>query len=130
MKRIVIAALSSGALLLCSSCASVFCGSRARVTFDTNVPVREATLVIDGEKHNVNSFPYSTKVKRGFNDTPVRASAEGYEDVRFTIYKTFNPVSVINLTNIIGWGIDAATGAMMKPDQNYYEINFTEPSEE
>ena len=110
-----------------TSCATVFCGSRAKVTFDANVPTESATLTIDGKRHEVASFPYTTKIKRGFTDTEVKAEAPGYEPVRFTIYKNFNAVSVINLLEILGWGIDAATGAMMKPDQRSYEIMFTKP---
>lgn len=113
--------------IACSSCATVFCGSRAKVTFDTNAPVESATLTIDGKRHQVTAFPYKTKVKRGFTDSEVKAEAPGYEPVRFTIYKTFNAVSVINLFDVLGWGIDAATGAMMKPDQNSYEILFAQP---
>jgi len=112
---------------LFSSCATVFCGSRAKVTFDTNVPVESATLTIDGKKHRVNAFPYETKVKRRFTDTEVKVESEGYDPVRFTIFKTFNAVSVINLFAVLGWGIDAAaTGAMTKPDQRAYEIMFAE----
>lgn len=107
-----------------SSCASVFCGSRAKVVFDSNVPVESAVLTIDGRQHSVESFPYQTRIKRGFTDTDVKAEAEGYKTVRFKIEKNFNPVSVINLLDPLGWGIDAATGAMMKPDQRSYEIIF------
>ena len=124
-------------MLLCAatglaftSCATVFCGSRAKVTFDTNVPVESATLTIDGKKHQITAFPYKAKVKRGFTDTEVKAEAPGYETVRFTIYKNFNAVSVINLFDVLGWGIDAATGAMMKPDQRSYEIMFKKPTTE
>ena len=38
------------------------------------------------------------------------------------IDKTFNAVSVLNLFDVIGWGIDAADGAIMKPTQKAYEI--------
>lgn len=36
--------------LLMSSCASIFCGSKAKVTFDGEIS-EEATLTIDGLKH-------------------------------------------------------------------------------
>ena len=111
-----------------TSCASVFCGSRAKVVFDTNVPVESAVLTIDGKRQEVNSFPYKTRIKRGFSDTEDKAEAENYEPVRFMIYKCFNPVSVINLCDVLGWGIDIATGAMMKPEQNSYEIIFRVPN--
>ena len=84
-----------------SSCATVFCGSRAKVTFDTNVPVESATLTIDGKKYQVNAFPYETRVKRGFTDTEVKVESEGYDPVRSTIFKTFIAVSVINLVDLL-----------------------------
>ena len=92
-----------------------------------HVPVESAALTIDGKKHQVNAFPYETRVKREFTDTEVKVESEGYDPVRFTIFKTFNAVSVINLFDLLGWGIDAATGAMTKPDQRAYEIMFAEP---
>ena len=100
------------------------------VTFDSNVPVESATLTVDGRKYTHVTFPYSVKVKRGFNETVVKAEAKGYEPVLLIVDKTFNAVSVINLCNILCWGIDAATGAMMKPEFNYYEIEFEKPKAE
>ncbi len=112
-------------LTLCAStsCASIFCGSKANVTFDSNIK-ENVTLTIDGIKHNNVTFPYTTKVARGFNDTIVKAEAKEYKTETIVIDKTFNPVSIINLCDILGWGIDAATGAITKPSQNVYEIEF------
>lgn len=117
-------ALPLCAACIMTSCATVFCGSKKMVTFDSNVPVESATLTVDGRKYANVTFPYSVKVKRGFNDTVVKAEAEGYTPALIIVEKTFNAVSVINLCNILCWGIDAATGAMMKPDCDYYEIVF------
>ena len=91
--------------LLMTSCATVFCGSKAKVTFDSDI-AEKATLTIDGRKYTNVTFPYTTKIRRGFN-----------------------AVSVINLLNILGWGIDAATGAMTKPEFKFYQIDF-QPKEE
>lgn len=114
-------------LILCvflfSSCASIFCGSYKKVTLDSNVPVK-ANLTIDGRKYKNVSFPFVAKVKRGFSETSIKAEAEKYEPTYLLIDKTFNPVAILNLTSILGWGIDAATGAMMKPEFNYYELEF------
>ena len=44
--------------LLMSSCASIFCGSKAKVTFDGEIS-EEATLTIDGLKHTNVTFPYT-----------------------------------------------------------------------
>ena len=67
-------------LTLCAStsCASIFCGSKANVTFDSNIK-ENVTLTIDGIKHNNVTFPYTTKVARGFNDTIVKAEAKEHK---------------------------------------------------
>lgn len=120
------------ATLLCAtlsftSCATIFCGSQKKVTFDTNIPVKEATVSIDGRKHTHVTFPWTTKIKRGFSETVVKAEAEGFDPATLIIDKKFNAVAVLNLFGLLGWGIDAATGAMMKPEFNFYEIEFVGP---
>lgn len=122
MKKIVVPALILSALAL-SSCATVFCGSRAKVTFDSDIEER-ATLYIDGRKYQSVTFPYTVKIPRGFDETVVKVVAEGYEDQTIYVDKKFNPISIINLPFLLGWGIDAATGAIMKPDYKYYNIDF------
>ena len=112
-------------ICLCAStsCASIFCGSKAKVTFDSNVK-ENVTLTIDGIKYHDVEFPYTVKIARGFDDTIVKAEVKEYKTETLVIDKKFNPVSIINLGDILGWGIDAATGAITKPSQTYYEIEF------
>lgn len=111
--------------ILCSttSCASIFCGSKAKVTFDCNVK-EDVALTIDGRKYHDVAFPFTTKVKRGFDETIVKAEANSYKPEIVVIDKKFNPVSIINLCDVLGWGIDAATGAITKPENNYYQIEL------
>ena len=101
-----------------SSCASIFCGSKAKVTFDSDIS-RKATLTIDGRKHKHVTFPYTTKIRRGFDETIVKAEAPGV-----IVNKNFNAVSVLNLLDVLAWGIDAATGAITKPEFKFYQIDF------
>ena len=115
--------------VLFTSCATVFCGSRAKVTFDSNIE-ETATLTIDGVKHTNVSFPYTTKIRRGFDQTIVKAEAESYKTETLVVNKSFNAVSVINLCDILGWGIDAATGAMTKPEFKFYQIEFEPKTKE
>ena len=98
--------------LLMSSCASIFCGSKAKVTFDGEIS-EEATLTIDGLKHTNVTFPYTTKIE-----------SPNYTASPIIINKNFNAVSVINLLDVLGWGIDAATGAITKPEFKFYQIDF------
>ena len=87
--------------LLMSSCATIFCGSKTNVT-----------------------FPYTTKIRRSFDETVVKIESPNYTAEPIIINKSFNAVSVINLLNILGWGIDAATGAITKPEFKFYQIDF------
>ena len=128
MKKLLFLALIIGAMSL-TSCATVFCGTKAKVTFESNVK-STADLTIDGRKHNDVSFPYTTKIKRGFSETIVKAEAVGYRPFMLYIDKTFNPVSVINLCDVLGWAIDVASGAVTKPEYKYYEIEFVEEKNE
>ena len=109
--------------LMFSSCATLFCGSKATVTFDSNVN-KPATLVIDGQKHKNVEFPYTTKVERGFDATIVKGQIDGYSTETLNIDKKFNWVSVLNCYDILGWGIDVVSGAVMKPEYNHYEFEF------
>ena len=111
-----------------TSCATVFCGSKAKVTFDSDI-AEKATLTIDGRKYTNVTFPYTTKIRRGFDETVVKAESPASTTETVIINKSFNAVSVINLLNILGWGIDAATGAMTKPEFKFYQIDF-QPKEE
>ena len=120
MNKLIVAIICT---LLCSSCATIFCGSKQQVTFDSNIK-ESATLTIDGVKHKNITFPYTTKVKRGFNETVVKAEAHNYQTETLIINKEFNAVAVLNLCNILTWGIDAATGAITKPEFRFYEIEF------
>ena len=124
MKKLFVKFVMYGVLMCtATSCSSIFCGTKAKVTFDCNVK-EGVSLTIDGIKHHDVNFPFTTKVKRGFEDTIVKAEAESYKTEMIVIDKTFNPVSIINLCDVLGWGIDAATGAITKPAQSYYQIEM------
>ncbi len=121
MKKIL---YSAGLLFLCTSCATIFGGSKARITVtneEVNVPV---DLTVDGKtKHDVY-LPAKVKVKRGFKPSTITASAEGYESGSVQVDKKFNGKTLWNLFlgGIPGFAVDAATGAMMKPEFNSYHI--------
>lgn len=121
MKKLVLILTT---IIVFSSCATVFTGSKKKVIFDGNIE-EPVNLNIDGYTISNVKFPFTYKVKGGYSETIVKAEAEGYQPAVVVIAKTFNGIAAINLVNVIGWGIDAATGAMMKPEHKYYEFNFT-----
>ncbi len=106
-----------------TSCATVFCGSKQNVLFTSNAETA-TKFTIDGIPQSNVTFPYTTKIKRGFSSTLISAEAEGYKPLVLEIDKKFNVVSVLNLTDILGWGIDAATGAITKTEYKGYDLRF------
>jgi len=115
--RKLILTLSIG--LLMSSCATLFTGTTEQITIDSNV--KKATIKFDGIK--MGSTPFTSKVKKSF-DGVVTVLSDGYEDERFQFQRSFNAISILNLTNILGWGIDFLTGAMNKFDMKGYQIDL------
>ena len=120
MKKIFLI-LSVGFLM--TSCATLFTGTSEMITIDSNVD--GATVKFDGMK--MGTTPFNYKVKKSFKGM-VTVEAEGYEDERFQLQKSFNAISLINLLALPGviltFGIDLATGAINKFDMKGYNIEL------
>lgn len=121
MKNVLLILLSATMFV---SCGTIFCGSRAKVTLQNSEIVAPVDLTIDGKNIGKKYLPTKVKIKRGYKPSTVIARTDGYEEAVVTIDKKFNAVSVLNLAGIIGWGIDAATGAIMKPKSKNITIPF------
>ncbi|KQR69791.1 PEGA domain-containing protein [Pedobacter sp. Leaf176] len=108
------------ATLMLSSCATVFTGTKQTVNIKTDPPA--ADIEVDGIKVGVT--PMDVTLKKGFTGQTVSLKLNGYETKTFQPATTFNPVTVLNVIGILGFPIDAATGAMMKYDPKVYEIKL------
>ena len=97
---------------------------QAKVQIAGNTNSTPVDLVVDGKRYESVVLPTTVKINRGYKSSHLEASALGYEKYETDIDKKFNPVAVANLTNILAWGIDAATGAVTKPESNYYYIVY------
>ncbi len=124
MKKFTILA-AAVTMLMAQSCATIFSGSTATVTINSNLDTAEKLTVDNYTYHNVE-FPLVLKVRRGFNSTFVVSETEGYDDAQIVIDKNFNATTLLNilLGGIIGMGIDAISGAMTKPSYPFYELHF------
>ena len=105
---------------LMSSCATILTGTRDTIRFDSNP--KGAIVYLDGLE--VCKTPCSTLVKRSISEKFAEIKLDGYETRVITLDRKFNAVSIINLTGILGWVIDAATGALMKYDRKSYDIKL------
>ncbi|MBS9524497.1 PEGA domain-containing protein [Litoribacter ruber] len=117
MKRLLLLTLVTAML---SSCATIFTGTKDTIHFNSNP--EGATVYKDGLE--ICKTPCRVPVKRSLNDTDIEYRLDGYEARVFSLDKEFNVVSIINLGNLLGWGIDAASGALMKYDRKNYELDL------
>lgn len=120
MKKFLLVALCAVAF---SSCATILSGSKKKVTLDSRVKT-PMTLVVDGHRYHNVTFPCKVKVKCGFNDSLIRVEAEGYETQVVVIDKHFNPVTILNIFEPLGFIVDAVTGAMMTTEYEYYWVDL------
>lgn len=107
-------------ILFMTSCATLFTGTKDRITFNSNPP--GATIYLDGIE--LCRTPCTTYIKRSIADTYVEFKLDGYDTRLIKLSKEFNIVSVINLGNLFGWGIDALSGSVMKYDRKSYDITL------
>ena len=131
MKKIHLSFLAICVLLLAlSSCASIFCGTKAKVTLSNSKIEQPVDITTDVAHYEQVTLPYTVKVKRGYKPSNVVIESEGYKPANITILKKFNAVAISNLTNIIAWGVDAGTGALMKPEEKAYTFSMKKESEQ
>jgi len=110
--------LLAATMFIMSSCATLFTGTKDTIRFNTEP--QGATIYIDGVEQC--KTPCTLKVKRDINDTDVELKLDGYETRLITLSTEFNVVSILNLGSLLGWGIDAISGAVMKYDRKAYDI--------
>ena len=105
---------------LMTSCATIFTGTKDVIHFDSNP--QGAKVHLDGLE--VCKTPCTTLVKRSLSEKLAEIKLDGYETRVITLDRKFNAVSIINLRCLLGWGIDAATGAIMKYNRKGYDIEL------
>ncbi len=104
-----------------TGCGTLLTGSHDDIVFESEPSGAE--IVIDG--FVVGQTPTTVPVKRaGFGSRQVTLRLDGYEPTNFVLSKGLNLVSVLNLVNILGWGVDAVTGSVMQYDRRMYDIKL------
>ncbi len=123
MKKFTFCLALFATIVLLQSCATIFSGTRSTVMLQSNVAKAEK-LTIDGYSYHDVTFPFYLKVKHGYQPTRISVE-EGDEKVDIEVRKIFNPVSLLNLfIGTFPCVVDAATGALTKPEYKTYEVFF------
>jgi len=120
MNKIIYLSIALLMIFSVTSCATIFTGSKDTISFDSKP--QGAKVFIDGLE--VCKTPCTTQVKRSLSEKLAEIKLDGYETRVITLDRKFNAVSIINLGSLIGWGIDAATGSIMKYDKKGYDIEL------
>lgn len=110
-------------LLILTSCATILSGTKAKVTVSTSTG-EPARAIVDGKTYHING-PTAVEVSRGYKETIIEAENESSKGTA-TVGKIFNPTTLWNIVlgGIPGFVVDAATGAVTKPDQSSYVIHM------
>ena len=121
MKKIKVFLISLVALLLMTSCGTLFTPTKQKITF---VGLPETSIYDNGKKLGTidDEGEATIKVRKQLSDKTLIAKKEGYKNTYVELDAVFNPVSIINLTNVLGWGIDLISGKCCKWDTNFVEI--------
>ena len=115
-------AILMASVLLFASCATLFTGTRDTIHFNSDPS--GAMVFIDGVEQC--KTPCTLSVKRDMNYTDVEFRLDGYQTRIITLSREFNTVSILNLGNLMGWAIDALSGAIFRYDRKSYDISLTE----
>lgn len=114
-------------MVLGSGCATIFSGTSDSVTF--NSKPEGASILINGTPRGTT--PATIQISRpGMGSNVVTLKKEGFQDITFVMDKAFNGVSIINLGNLLGWGIDAMSGALMKNGTSSYDLSLEKKREQ
>ncbi len=106
--------------ILFTSCATIFTGTKDVINFDSKP--QGATVYIDGLE--VCKTPCQASVKRSLDDTTAEFKLDGYETRVIKLDRKFNLVSILNFGGLLGWGVDALTGSIMKYDRKHYDLKM------
>lgn len=116
IKKTGIIALS-GVLVLSTSCASIFTGSKRNVLFESDPS--GAKVFVNGFEKGVT--PVQIKVKA---DDRVDFKLDNYKERVVVMDSKFNLVAILNGFSIIGWGVDALTGSLKRVDTKYVKVTL------
>ena len=84
-------------VVLLSSCATMFNGSKARIMVMNDEVKKPVTLTVGNKMYPNIYLPAQVRVKRGFRPTQITATAEGYEPGSVTVKKKFNATTLWNI---------------------------------
>ena len=102
------------------NCATIFTGSKTTLTFNTDP--EGAKIQINGVNEGLT--PVTVTMKKKIKTDTISLTKEGYESKNIILKRKINPISFLNLINVLGWGIDILTGAVNNFEPKNYKIKL------
>jgi hypothetical protein len=124
MKNVIQYVLYGISLFTLSSCATLFSGTSQHISIDSEP--QGAEVSIDGQI--IGTTPTTLRINRRPQDLGgygrrVNLEKLGYRKQIYYIKTKVNPVAYFNLFSLLFWGIDYATGAIVRYNEyNYFEL--------
>lgn len=100
-----------------SSCASIFTGSKKKVTFDSTP--QGATVYVNGYEKGIT--PCNIKVEA---EDRIDFKLENYTEKVIVMDSKFNLIAILNGFNIIGWGVDHLTGSLKRVKGKNFKVTL------
>ncbi|WP_347219473.1 PEGA domain-containing protein [Chryseobacterium sp.] len=122
MKNNLSIVLLLGIALSTTSCATIFTGTRDKITFNSSP--EGAKVMHKGEEKCVT--PCTAPISRSLSKQIVTIEKEGFQPQEIKLDKNFNAVTLLNILfgGAIGVGIDAATGSLTKYSAKKYDVEL------
>lgn len=103
-----------------SSCGTLFTGTSDKISFQSQP--KGAKVLVKGIERCTT--PCTVSISRSLSPVEAQVSLRGYENKNFELIRAFNGISLLNFFGLIGWGVDVATGAVMKYDTKGYHFEM------
>ena len=110
--------------LFLSSCATLFGDKNRTVTVSTNPA--GARVYLNGAP--VGKSPAQVVIASTLSSNVITVKAKGYDTITYPITTSIQPVAFLNILNLVCWGIDFATGNVMRLDTNYISLDLDRKS--
>ena len=123
MKKVLSISLLLGATMCFVSCGTLFTSSKQEITFTGESGI---SIYDNGQKiTTINDDGIGVaKIKKQLSNKTLTAKKDGYKSTPVTLEATLNPVSILNLLDIIGWAIDLGTGKCCKWSDDVIEVEL------
>ncbi len=112
-------------VFLASSCASIFTPTKQNITF---VGEEGAVIYDNGQRIATIRETGETNalIRKRISSKELVVKKEGFKPAVVVLHPVFNPVSCLNLLNVVFWAVDLATQKVCKWENTYVEIEMEE----